>query len=83
MLKNAYFLEKTVKNRPVCLRRLGAPPSDPRVVIPTYYYNFVEFISSAKARSTLGVQNFFRPRTSVDKRPHKAILHYERTGVTT
>jgi len=34
-----------------------------------------------KARSTLGVQNFFRPRTSVDKRLHLAILHYERTGV--
>jgi len=46
MLKNAYFFEKIVKNRlsvggsaprtPVCLRRQGAPPLDPRVgLLPT------------------------------------------------
>jgi len=55
MLKNAFFGEKTVKirlnvresatNTPVCLWRLGAPPSDLRVVTPAYYYNFVEFVS--------------------------------------
>jgi len=49
------FLEKDVKN---CLN-VGAPPpnlrcppaaggSDPSTVTPAYYYNFVEFISSAK-----------------------------------
>jgi len=55
MLKNAYFLEKDVKNRlsfggrtPAGLRRLGAEPPDPRVVTPAYYYNFVKFISSTK-----------------------------------
>jgi len=58
MLKNAYFLEKTVKNRlsvggsalrtPICLRWLGALPSDLRVVTSAYYYSIVELISSAK-----------------------------------
>jgi len=58
MLKNAYFLGKYCKHHlnvgglrprtPVYLRRLGAPPSDPRVVTPAYYYNFVEFVSSVK-----------------------------------
>jgi len=57
MLKIAYFWEKTVKivsasgirpQTPVFLRRLGAPPPDPRVVTPAYYYNFVKFVSSAK-----------------------------------
>jgi len=32
----------------VCLRRLGAPLPNPCVVIPTYYYNFVEFVSSIR-----------------------------------
>jgi len=53
MLKNAYFFgKKNCKNRfsvgesaPVFR---GAPPPDPRVVISAYYYNFVEFVSSAK-----------------------------------
>jgi len=41
MFKNAYFLEKYVKNRlcprtPVGLRRQGAPPSDPALLpLPT------------------------------------------------
>jgi len=57
MLRNAYFYEKTVKvvsgsgtlpPNPVCLRRLGAPLPDPRVVTPAYYYNFFKFVSSAK-----------------------------------
>jgi len=30
------------------LRRMGAPPTTPRVVTPAYYYNYVEFVSSAK-----------------------------------
>jgi len=29
---------------PDCFRPLGDPPPNPRVVIPTYYYKFVEFI---------------------------------------
>jgi len=36
---------------PVCLRQLGAPPPDLRVVIPAYYYNFVELVSSGKCIS--------------------------------
>jgi len=58
LLKNAYFLEKKLKRSPqhrglhprtlVCLQRLGAKPSDPRVVTPAYYYNFFEFIFGAK-----------------------------------
>jgi len=58
MLKNTYFLEKTVKKSPqrrglrlrtpVGLWRLGAPPSNPRVVIHAYYYIFVEFISCSE-----------------------------------
>jgi len=52
VLKNAYFLGKSCKNRlsagappqsPACLRRLGALP-----VTSSYYYNFVEFVSSDK-----------------------------------
>jgi len=46
---------KICKNRfrvgdqaPVCLRQLEALPLDPRVVTLTYYYNFVEFVSSDK-----------------------------------
>jgi len=27
---------------------MGAPPSDPRVVTPTYCYNYVEFVFGAK-----------------------------------
>jgi len=51
------FWKKTVKivsasgappPNPVYLRRLEAPPSDPRVVTSAYYYNFIEFLSSAK-----------------------------------
>jgi len=55
MLKNAYCLEKTAKTlqrrglqTPVCLRRLRIRPPDLSVVTPTYYYNYVEFVSSAK-----------------------------------
>jgi len=33
---------------PVCLRRLWAPPPDPRVVIPACYYNSIEFLSISK-----------------------------------
>jgi len=45
LLNNAYFLgKKTVK----IVSASGAPPPDHRVVISAYYYNFVEFISSAK-----------------------------------
>jgi len=50
MLKNAY-LKKTLKivsASSVCFQRLVAPPSDPRFVIPTYYNNFIKFVSSAK-----------------------------------
>jgi len=49
MLKTVYFLDKTVKV--VSASRL--PPAAevsalrPRVVTPAYYYNFVEFVSSA------------------------------------
>jgi len=52
-----FFLEKTAKIvsasgapplNPHFLRRLGSSPSDSRDVIPAYYYNFVEFVSSAK-----------------------------------
>jgi len=52
MLKNGYFWTKTVKivsasgAPPVSIRRLGAPPPDPRVVTPAYYYNLVESVSS-------------------------------------
>jgi len=59
MLKNAHFLGKNCKSgrlsvggsaprTPICLRRLGAPPPDPRVVTPAYYYNFIEFVSNVK-----------------------------------
>jgi len=41
MLKMRIFWEKTVKF-------VWAPPPDFHVVTSTYYYNFVEFISSAK-----------------------------------
>jgi len=57
MLKNAYFMGKTVK----IVSSSGAPPpnprlppaaggsaSDPRLVIPACYYNSIEFVSSAK-----------------------------------
>jgi len=51
MLKNAYFLEKTVKNR----LSVGAPPPNPRllpesvpVVTSAYYYSFVDFVLSLK-----------------------------------
>jgi len=52
------FGKKTVKiasavgggapGNPICLRRLGAPLPDPRVVALAYYYIFVEFISCGK-----------------------------------
>jgi len=53
MLKMRYFLGKNCKNR---LSVGGSAPespfasggSDPRVVTPAYYYNFVEFISSGE-----------------------------------
>jgi len=49
MLKNAYFLEITVKIVSAsCRRGLGAPPPGPCVVTPAYYYNSVEFVFSAK-----------------------------------
>jgi len=35
---------KIVNNR----LSVGAPPPDPRIVTPAYYYSFVEFISSAE-----------------------------------
>jgi len=38
------FWVKTVK----IVSASGAPPLHPRVLIPAYYYNFVEFVSSAK-----------------------------------
>jgi len=44
-------LDESMGLRPrtlVCLRRLGVPPPDPCVVTHTYYYNFVEFVSSVK-----------------------------------
>jgi len=43
MLKNACFLEKNVK----IVSASGAPPLNARL-IPAYYYNFVEFVFSAK-----------------------------------
>jgi len=43
MLKNAYFFGKRCKKLP---QRWGLP--DPRVVTPTYYYNFAKFISRTK-----------------------------------
>jgi len=42
MLKNAYFWGESCKNR----LRFGG--SDPSVLTPACYYNFVEFVSSAK-----------------------------------
>jgi len=44
MLKNAYFLEKTIKSASAS----GAPPPDLRVATTAYYYNPVDFVSSAK-----------------------------------
>jgi len=43
MLKNAYFFGKIVKIAsapPVCPWRLGAPPSDTRIITSAYYYHF-------------------------------------------
>jgi len=61
------FLEKDVKKSlqrrgllprtPVGLRRMGAPPPDPRVVTPAYCYNLVKFISSAKCGSLPSKKN--------------------------
>jgi len=49
MLKNAYFLEKDVKNRLSVGGPAPEPPlADPHVVTPAYYYNFVKFIFSTK-----------------------------------
>jgi len=52
MLEKAYFLDKNWKNR---LSVGGSareprlpPPPDPRIVTSAYYYNFVQFIYSAK-----------------------------------
>jgi len=47
MLKNAYFFRKTVNivSASVCLRRLGTPLPESRVVTSAYYYNFVGFVS--------------------------------------
>jgi len=43
------FWKKVQKPRnPVCVRQLGAQYLDPRAVSPVYYYNFFEFVSSAK-----------------------------------
>jgi len=38
------FIKKPVK----IASTSGAPTADPRVVTPAYYYNFVEFVSSAE-----------------------------------
>jgi len=51
LLKNAYFLEKSVKITSASRAPLQNPrllPATARVVTPAYYYNFVEFVSSAK-----------------------------------
>jgi len=40
------FWKNTVK----IASALGAAASDPRIVTPTYCYNFVEFVSSVKMR---------------------------------
>jgi len=54
MLKNAYFLGKNCKNRLSVGCSAPEPPlgfggwPDPRVVTPAYYFNSVEFVSSAK-----------------------------------
>jgi len=55
-LKMRIFLEKTIKSsqrrgirlpNPRLLPEAEAPPPDPGVVTPVYYYNFVELVSSA------------------------------------
>jgi len=60
MLKNVYFLENTVKivsasGAPSPNLRLppatGAPPQAARVVTLSYYYNFIEFVSSIQCVS--------------------------------
>jgi len=58
MLKNAYFLEKDVKNRrsvggsapelPLASGGCWRRSQTPALLLPPYYYNFVKFISSAK-----------------------------------
>jgi len=59
MLKNAYFLEKNVKNRlsvedsapePSLAPVAGGCPRTSRVVTPAYYCNFFKFISSSRVR---------------------------------
>jgi len=49
MLKNAYFLEKDVKNR-LSVPNPRWPPANrpPRCYSRLYYYNFVRLISSTK-----------------------------------
>jgi len=47
------ILEKTKKlPQPtlVCLRQLGDPPSNPRIVTTAYYYSFFDFTSDTKLR---------------------------------
>jgi len=46
MLKNAYFLKKKTEKIDSAT---GNPPPNTRVVTPSYYYNFAEFVSSAKS----------------------------------
>jgi len=62
MLKNAYFLEKTVNNRfsvggssPERPFASGSP--NPGVFALAYYYNFVKFISSVKCVLLLSKRN--------------------------
>jgi len=84
MLKNAYFLEKYFKNRFNAEDSVLEPPiaspiapiafaPKPHVVIPTYYYNFVEFVSTVKMRFITfslqplqilwrGAQDYFLPQ---------------------
>jgi len=56
MLKKCVFIGKNCKNRQASETptlnlflspATGDPHPDPHVVTPTYYYNFVEFISSS------------------------------------
>jgi len=47
-LKKAVKIVSARLRTSVGLRRLGAPPQDPRVLIPACYFNFVEFVSCAK-----------------------------------
>jgi len=47
------MLKKCVSLTVKIVSTLEDPPPDPRVATPAYYYNFVEFVSSAMRFITL------------------------------